>query len=135
MPRIVAIRSASIGRSAIMKARATAALSRRTFMGAAGAGLALTALERRLAASPVPASDQIVMGMIGVGSQGTGRLREFMKHDDVRVAAICDVDKRHLDRAIADVEKAKGYKPQAFGDFRRVLDMKEINAVTVVTPD
>jgi predicted dehydrogenase len=118
-----------------MKSRATAALSRRKFMGAAGAGLALTALERRLAAGPKPASDQVVMGMIGVGSQGTGRLREFMKQDDVRIAAICDVDKRHLDRAVAEVEKAKGYKPQAFADFRRVLDLKEIHAVTVVTPD
>ena len=82
-----------------------------------------------------PPSDQVVMGFIGVGGQGTGRLREFMKESDVRVSAICDVDRRHLDRAIALVERERGYKPQAFSDFRRLLEVKEIDATTVVTPD
>jgi predicted dehydrogenase len=58
-----------------------------------------------------------------------------MRQSDVRIAAICDVDRRHLDRAIALVEQEKGYKPQAFGDFRKLLAVKEIDAVTVVTPD
>jgi predicted dehydrogenase len=75
------------------------------------------------------------MGMIGVGSQGTSRLREFMAEPDVRIGAICDVDRRHLDRAIGLVEQTKGYKPQAFGDFRRLLESKEIDAVAIVTPD
>ncbi len=53
----------------------------------------------------------------------------------MRIAAICDVDQRHLDRAIGIVEKAKGYKPQPYHDFRKLLADKEIDAVTVVTPD
>ncbi len=109
-------------------------ISRRTFVGALGAGLALPSMVRPASAAKAP-GDQVVMGFIGVGSQGTGRLKEFMKQSDVRVAAICDVDKRHLDRAVALVDSEKGYKPQAFGDFRRVLEIKEIDAVTVVTPD
>src|ERR1051325_2294026 len=108
-------------------------MSRRTFVETIGAGTAVTALNRSgLAKAP---SDQVVMGFIGVGNQGTSRLREFMKQSDVRVGAICDVDKNHLDRSIALVEREKGYKPQLFGDFRRLLDNKEIDAVTVVTPD
>ena len=73
--------------------------------------------------------------MIGVGLQGTSRLREFLKQPDTRVAAISDVDSDHLDRAVAEVEKIRGQKPKAFKDFRRVLDDREINAVVVVTPD
>src|SRR5688572_22971639 len=73
--------------------------------------------------------------MIGVGSQGTGRLREFLKFADVRIGAVCDVDRNHVDRAIGMVEKEKGYKPESFGDFRRVLDMKDLDAVSIVTPD
>src|SRR5688572_2442425 len=106
------------------------AVSRRTFLGTA----ALTALNWRTLAAQSP-NNQIVLGMIGVGGMGTGRLREFLKHPDVRIAAICDVDRRHLDRAIAEVEKSGGQKPQAFGDFRRLLEVKEIDAVAVVTPD
>src|SRR5215467_8474554 len=114
-------------------------ISRRTFVGTLGAGAALSALNRPAMAARTQTlkapSDQVVMGFIGVGNQGTSRLREFMKETDVRVGAICDVDKRHLDRAVALVESEKGYKPQAFGDFRRLLESKEIDAVTVVTPD
>jgi predicted dehydrogenase len=100
--------------------------TRRSFLGAAAAGVAL--------AQKAP-GDQLVVGMIGVGTQGSGRLREFLAHPDVRIGAICDVDRTHLDRAIAVVEKEKGYKPQGFGDFRQLLDKKEIDAVAIVTPD
>src|SRR5258708_2592621 len=101
-------------------------LSRRTFLGALGSAATL--------AGKGP-NDQVVIGMIGVGNQGTGRLNEFLKHSDVRIGAICDVDRSHRDRAIAIVEKTKGMKPEGFGDFRRVLDNKEIDAVVIVTPD
>lgn len=102
------------------------ALSRRVFLGALGGAAAL--------AGKGP-NDQIVVGMIGVGNQGTGRLNEFLKHDDVRIGGICDVDTRHRDRAIGIVEKARGYKPQGYGDFRRLLEVKDIDAVVIVTPD
>lgn len=101
-------------------------LSRRTFAGALGAGL-LT--------GQTGANNQVMLGMIGVGTQGTGRLREFLKLPDVRIAVICDVDRSHAERAVGIVEKAKGYKPQILGDFRKVLEMKELDAVAIVTPD
>lgn len=108
--------------------------TRRTFLQSTAAGLAVSALASRRVRAQSP-SDQVVLGMIGVGNMGTGRLREFMQHPDVRIGAICDVDRRHADRAVAEVEKAGRPKPRVFGDFRRVLDMKEIDAVAVVTPD
>jgi predicted dehydrogenase len=109
-------------------------VSRRTFVGTLGVGTTLGVLKQPAQATK-SVNDQVVMGMIGVGNQGTSRLKEFMQQPDVRIAAICDVDRRHLDRAIALVEQEKGYKPQAFGDFRRLLAVKEIDAVTVVTSD
>jgi predicted dehydrogenase len=108
-------------------------VTRRTFLGAA-AGLGLAAFNPPLFARQL-SSDQISLGMIGVGNMGTGRLRQFLEHPDVRIAAICDVDRRHLDRAVGIVEAACGYKPAAYGDYRRVLDDKSIHAVAVVTPD
>jgi len=108
--------------------------SRRTFLQATAAGLAVTAIAPRRMRAQAP-SDQVVLGLIGVGNQGTGRLREFMRLEDVRVAAVCDVDRRHLDRAVAEVTAAGRPQPQPFGDFRRLLDLKEIDAVAIVTPD
>jgi predicted dehydrogenase len=85
--------------------------------------------------TPRAPSDQVVLGMIGVGSQGMSRLREFLGHADTRIAAISDVDRDHADRAVAEVEKARGQKPKVYGDFRHVLEDKEIDAVVIVTPD
>ena len=94
----------------------------------------MSALNWRVLARQKP-NDQIVLGMIGVGGQGTSRLRQFLSQPDVRIGAICDVDRAHADRAVAEVEKAGGHKPKVFGDFRRVLEDPEIDAVAIVTPD
>ncbi len=109
-------------------------VTRRAFLQTATAGVALSAFGRRAFARQAP-SDQIVLGMIGVGGMGTGRLRQFLKHPDVRIGAICDVDQSHVDSAVADVEKAGGAKPKTFGDFRKLLEDREIDAVAIVTPD
>jgi predicted dehydrogenase len=110
-------------------------LSRRVFLGSVAGGLtAMTAFNWRVLAQQRP-NDQIVLGMIGVGGQGTSRLRQFLAQPDVRIGAICDVDRAHVDRAVAEVEKAGGHKPKTFGDFRRVLEDPEIDAVAIVTPD
>ncbi len=108
-------------------------VSRRVFLGAA-AGLA-TVIHRPLFAQPAAPSDQIQLALIGVGGMGTGRLKEFMTHPDVRIAAICDVDGRHRDAAIALVQSTLGYAPPGEGDFRRLLTNKDIDAVAIQTPD
>src|SRR5579862_9310475 len=96
--------------------------SRRTFVQMAAAGLSLAASSRgRADAAP---SDRIQVGFIGLGGQGTGRLRQFMKQSDVAAVAVCDVDQTHLDRAVALVEKEQGRKPEAFHDFRKLLEIK-----------
>lgn len=95
--------------------------------GAAGLSLARTA-------GPVlgalGANDRIVVASIGVGGQGMAHLHSLLQMKDVEVAAVCDVDQSRLDRA-AQAANTKN----AFKDFRKVLDMKEVDAVFVVTPD
>jgi predicted dehydrogenase len=66
---------------------------------------------------------------------GTNRLNEFMTHDDVIAAAVCDVDKTHVERAAAIVEKRQGTRPDTFHDFRKLLERKDIDAVMIATPD
>ncbi|MES1258484.1 MAG: Gfo/Idh/MocA family oxidoreductase [Acidobacteriota bacterium] len=109
--------------------------SRRDFLRTTAAAGALTAMNYRALGAQKAPGDQIVMGLIGVGGQGTGRLREFLKQPDVRIAAICDLDPRHLDRAVEIVRSATGQAPERFTDFRKLLARKDIDAVTVVTPD
>lgn len=83
----------------------------------------------------VSANDKIVVGCIGVGGMGSNNLRGFMNQPDVEVAAVCDVDADMLGKAIVDVKNKYGRKPQAFTDFRGLLEMKELDAVMIATPD
>ena len=107
--------------------------TRRTFVQLAAGGIGLAAASRAYAGPPP--SDRIQVGFIGLGGQGTSRLNEFMRHPDVVAAAVCDLDRTHLDAAAAAVEKAQGHKPEQFHDFRKLLDRKDLDAVMVATPD
>lgn len=54
-------------------------------------------------------SNRIVMGAIGVGSQGTGDMQGFLsKTEQVQMVAVCDVDKNHRDRAKKIVDDKYG---------------------------
>lgn len=102
--------------------------SRRVFLGASAAGFAASSL----LAAP---SDRIRVGFIGLGGMGTGRLNSFLKHPDVEAVAVCDLDTRHVERAVSIVEKAHGRKPDTFKDYRQLLARKDIDAVMIATPD
>ncbi|MGC9327717.1 MAG: Gfo/Idh/MocA family protein [Candidatus Hinthialibacter sp.] len=108
--------------------------NRRVFLQSLSAGLGALGATYHAAAGVGP-NDKIQMGFIGVGGMGTGRLREFMRHDDVEVGGICDVDSSHLDRAVAEVEKRRGKRPQGYHDFRRLLSRDDLDAVMIATPD
>ena len=85
-----------------------------------------------------PASDRIVTGHIGVGGLGIGyHLRYFLAQPDVQVAAVCDVDARHRERARKAADQRTGAKSKvaAFGDFRQLLDRRDVDAVIIATPD
>ena len=78
------------------------------------------------------ANDRPRIGCIGVGSMGTGDAREHATFGDI--LAVCDVDSKRVEKAKYDDKIGKG-KADAYGDYRGVLDRKDIDVVSVVTPD
>jgi len=79
---------------------------------AGGAFLALPAVTYKAAfGADVPPSEKIRIGCIGVGNQGTGNMKSFLKN----VVAVGEVDTKRMATAAATVEKA-GTKPQTSGD-------------------
>ncbi|MBN2316017.1 MAG: Gfo/Idh/MocA family oxidoreductase [Sedimentisphaerales bacterium] len=91
----------------------------------------------------VSPSNRITLGCIGVGRMGVGDMRSFMSLREVQVVAVCDVDSKRLNYAKQIVETHYGeqgdkdrYKGcAAYGDFREVIEQKDIDAVSIVTPD
>jgi len=81
-------------------------------------------------------SERIVMGCIGTGGRGGGNMRTFMNNNDVQVVAVCDVDKGHREGAKNAVDKKYGNQDcAALSDFRELTARKDIDAVSIATPD
>jgi predicted dehydrogenase len=99
-----------------------------------GAGLGLTVLRSSVrAAAP---SDRVVMGHIGVGGMGNQHVSWFSGFDDVAVAALCDVDEGHLGATAQELKKRRPNQEVAlYGDFRKLLERDDIDAVSIATPD
>jgi len=77
------------------------------------------------------ANDRVQMGVIGVGTRGNQVHESFMRNKDVTFVAACDVQKNRLDQF---VQKAGG-KMAAYGDYRRLLENKDVEGVLITTPD
>lgn len=106
-------------------------LTRRAFVGAAGATLVWGR-----AARAAGANNKIVVAHIGIGGMGSGHLEWFANMPDVEVAALCDVDQSRVDAAKARLDAIRpGNSAQCVTDFRRVLERDDIDAVTTATPD
>src|SRR6202011_2526081 len=80
-------------------------------------------------ASVLGASDRVRVGMIGVGDRGQDLLKEVLAVPNIQPVAIADIYSRRR-------EEAKKLAPGilTFDDHRRVLDMKDIDAVIVASP-
>jgi predicted dehydrogenase len=71
------------------------------------------------------------MGIIGTGERGMQDFRAFSYHEDCVFIAACDVNKLKLEPAL----QMMGGKVEAYGDYRRILDRKDIDAVLLTVPD
>lgn len=82
-------------------------------------------------------SDRIVIGSIGVGSQGMSNMRDFLKlKDAVQFVAVCDVDTLHLAKAKETVDLANNNKNcRTYSDYREFLEKEKLDAVSIALPD
>lgn len=105
-----------------------AQVSRREFGKTVAAASVATALSHKRIAG---ANDRVRIGFIGVGNRGDQVLDAFLPHQDAEIVALCDIHRPYVDFAAAKV----GGQPTRLDDYRRLLDMKEVDAVAVCTPD
>jgi len=119
-------------------------ISRRRFVASTTAGIVGAGLSRRSAAEigrakadakadgqTVAPSDRVSIALVGCGGMGKSNLRNFMRMREVRVAAVCDVWEHNR----ASAARIAGQPVQQLTDFRRVMDMKDVDVVIVATPD
>jgi predicted dehydrogenase len=86
----------------------------------------------RSAFANLSANDRPKIGCIGVGGMGQGDAMDHSRFGDI--VAVCDVDSRHTEKAKQSENIGKG-KADAYRDYHKVLERKDIDVVSVVTPD
>lgn len=76
-------------------------------------------------------SEKIQVAIIGTGSRMNLLLDAFLKQPDCTIAALCDVDSARVNAFASNFN----IKADIFGDYRRILERDDIDAVVVATPD
>ena len=105
--------------------------TRRNILKTGAAAAAPMILPSRLFGQNAP-SNKITLGVIGSGSKGYGGMVNFMSNPAAQVVAVCDVNRKHRDRA---GDKAKIPADRRYNDFRELLARDDIDAVLIASPD
>ncbi len=116
--------------------------SRRNFIKKAAAGssiIALGGVGYGFSASSYSrirgANDRIVMGIMGTNGRGRKMAANFALQNNTEVAYICDVDDLAITKGLEAVKEAVGKTPKSEKDIRKMLEVKDIDAVYLAPPD
>ena len=78
---------------------------------------------------------KLTVGIMGCNGRGMAHIAGYLTVPDVEIACICDVDRRAVDKGVSAVAKRQDRKPEGVQDFRRMLDDKNLDAISIATPD
>jgi predicted dehydrogenase len=103
---------------------------RREFLRAAGAAAIATAAHPILGAN-----DRIRVGIIGLGGRGNNHMTSYAAIQTSEVAGLCDVNQAARERGVALIQKLRGNRPKEYQDMRQMFEDKDIDAVSMATPN
>ncbi len=107
---------------------------RRTFLknsGAAAASLLTAASAERV----LGANDRIRVAVIGVRGRGWDHVKGYHSLPGVEIVSFCDIDENVLRKRLDDADKMGIAKPQTYVDVRKLLEDKNVDAVSIATPN
>lgn len=98
---------------------------------AIAAGLATAASAKKI----LGANDRIRVAVVGLRGRGWDHVKGYKPIDGVEIAYFCDVDENVLRKRLADAETMGIPKPQTYIDIRKLLEDKNVDAVSIATPN
>jgi len=107
-------------------------MNRRHFLSASALAGTWCLLSPR--ARALGANDDLRVGVIGFNGRGQNHIDSLLKAKGARLVALCDADSAVLDKTAAELAK-KGTVVAKYGDYRKLCESKEIDAVVIATPN
>jgi predicted dehydrogenase len=81
-------------------------------------------------------NDRINFAVIGLHGRAYAHLSSLKANkDSARISHVCDVDTNTLKKFATDAQQELGYAPKTDKDFRHILQAREVDAITIATPD
>ena len=80
-------------------------------------------------------NDTIQVAVIGIRNRGKDHYRALAKVPNVKIAVLCDIDQRLFPEAVAEVKEITGNAPKTETEYRKILEDKNIDAVSIATPN
>jgi predicted dehydrogenase len=113
-------------------------VTRREFLDAlavGAAGLAVGSAAKSYGRVP-GSNDRLNFAVIGLNGRGYAHLAALKANRKAaRISHVCDVDNNILRKFADSVQRETGESPATNQDFRRILEQKDVDAITIATPD
>jgi predicted dehydrogenase len=113
-------------------------VTRREFLDVVAIGAAQLALgsSAKSYGQILGSNDRLNFAVIGLNGRAYAHLSALKANrSSARITHVCDVDGNILTKFSAQVRKETGDAPVADKDFRRILEQKDVDAITIATPD
>src|SRR5580698_4648208 len=81
------------------------------------------------------ANDRVRIATIGLRGRGNDHIKSIHATPNVELVAICDIDENVITERLGSIEKLGMPKPRVFGDVRKLLEDKSIDAITIAAPN
>jgi predicted dehydrogenase len=110
-------------------------MDRRDFLKTTGKAVAVGAATLATRGKVLGANDRVRVAVCGVRGRGKDHIHGFTHVRGVEVAALCDVDENVLNQRLKDVTGAGLPRPKSYVDVRKLLEDKDIDAISIAAPN
>ncbi|MFC7523095.1 Gfo/Idh/MocA family protein [Parapedobacter sp. GCM10030251] len=109
---------------------------RKGMIGATGAALTTSGMSAKSYASILGSNERVNVAVIGIRGMGQNHIEGYSKLKNARVTALCDIDRNFFEPRIKKHFVDKGLeKPKTYTDLRVLYENKDVDAVSIVTPN
>ena len=111
-------------------------MNRRAFLYNSGVLASAASITAKSYSQIMGSNDRVNFAVIGLNSRAYAHLDSLKANKNTaRISHVCDVDTNILSKFAGKAETTLGYAPATERDFRHILQMKEVDAITIATPD
>jgi len=111
--------------------------SRRTFIKTTAIGTVglSAAFSAKSYGAIIGSNDRVNCAVVGLNGRGKAHIKALAAVKNTQITGLCDVDSRVETPSVSMVKELTGEKSKFYSDYRSLLDDKDLDVITIATPD